>query len=114
MSRLTPDPLAALRESNRAAPAIAVAFLLGLAATAVHPVGLAVGGGLAGLLAPSLRRALVLGVWFGVAVLVAWALVLSWYGSLVAVATAVPLIYVAVASGLAVPPLAALAVRGLV
>jgi len=114
MSRLTPDALAAFRASDRADPALVVAFLLGLAATAVHPAGLALGGGLAGLFAPSLRRALVLGVWFGVAVLVAWALALVWYGSLVAVATAAPLVYVAVASGLAVPPLAALAVRGLV
>jgi hypothetical protein len=114
MSPLTPEGLAAFRESDRVEPALAVAFLLGLVATAVHPVGLAVGGGLAGLLAPSLRRALVLGVWFGLAVLVAWALALVWYGSLVAVATAVPLVYVALASGLAVPPIAALAVRGLV
>jgi hypothetical protein len=114
MSPFTPDALAAFRESDRADPAIAVAFLLGLVATTVHPVGLALGGALAGLLAPSLRRALVLGVWFGAAVLVAWALALVWYGSLVAVATAVPLVYVAVASGLVVPPLAALAVRGLV
>lgn len=114
MSRLTPGALAAFRASGRTEVAVAVAFALGLAATAVHPAGLAVGGGLAGLIAPTLRRALVLGVWFAVAVFVGWALVLVWYGSLVAVATATPLVYLAVGSGLAVPPLSALAVRGLV
>lgn len=114
MSLLTPDALVAFRESDRLEPALVVAFLLGLAATSIHPAGLAVGGGLAGLFAPSLRRAVVLGVWFGVAVLVSWGLVLVWYGSLVAVVTAVPLIYVAVGSGLALPPLAALAVRGFI
>lgn len=114
MSLLTPDALAAFRDSDGTEPALLIAFLLGLVATSLHPVGLAVGGGLAGLLAPSLRRAVVLGVWFGVALLVGWALALVWYGSFVAVVTAVPLIYLAVGSGLALPPLAALAVRGLI
>lgn len=114
MSLLTPAALTAFRESDRADPALVVAFLVGLAATAVHPAGLAVGGALVGLVALSLPRALVLGVGFGLAVLAAWALVLLWSGTLVAVATAAPLVYVAVGSGLGVPPLAAVAVRGLV
>ncbi|MFC7175580.1 hypothetical protein [Halosegnis marinus] len=114
MSVLTPDALAEFRETGRADLALTAALVVGLAATAVHPAGLAVGGALAGLLAPTLRRALVLGVGFGLAVLVAWALVLLWYGTLLAVATAFPLVYIAVGSGLLVPPLAAVAVRGLV
>lgn len=114
MSALTPAALTAFRESDRADLALTAALVVGLAATAVHPVGLAVGGALVGLLATSLERALVLGVGFGVAVLVGWALVLLWYGALVAVATAFPLVYIAVAAGLGVPPLAAVAVRGLV
>lgn len=114
MSLLTPESLSRFRDSDRADIALTVAFVVGLAATAVHPAGLAVGGALLGFFAGSLRRALVLGVGFGFAVLVAWAAVLVWYGTFLAVATAVPLIYIAIASGLAVPPLAALAVRGLV
>ena len=114
MSLLTPAALTAFRESDRTDPALVVAFIVGLAATAVHPVGLAVGGALVGLCAVSLPRAVVLGVGFGLAVLAAWAFVLLWSGTLVAVTTAVPMVYVAVGSGLGAPPLAAVAVRGLV
>lgn len=114
MSLLTPAALRRFRTSDRTDPALVIAFLVGLAVTAVHPVGLAVGGALVGLVAPSLSRAAVLGLGFGFATLTAWALVLLWAGTLVAVATAAPLVYVAVGAGLAVPPLAAVATRGLV
>ncbi|WP_255149600.1 hypothetical protein [Halorarius halobius] len=114
MAVATPAALAEFRESDRVEAALAAAFVVGLAATAIHPAGLVVGGALVGLLAPSLSRAGVLGLWFGVAVLGTWALALLWFGTLGAVATAAPLVYVAVGSALALPPLAALAVRGLV
>lgn len=114
MAVATPDALAAFRESDRAEPALAVAFLVGLVATAVHPGGLVVGGALVGLFAPSLSRAFVLGLTFGLTVLFAWAVVLVWFGTLGAVATAFPLVYIAVGSALGLPTLGAVAVRGLV
>ncbi len=114
MSYLTPDALARFRDTERATQAMAVAFVIGLVATYLHPLGLVVGGALLGLTASSVREAVVLGSEFGVTVLLAWAGLLVWYGVLGSVATAVPLIYIALASALAVPPLAAVAVRGLV
>lgn len=114
MAIATPDGLATFRESDRAELALAAAYLVGLVATALHPAGLVIAGALLGLLAPSLRRAVVHGLSFGLAVLVAWALVLLWFGTLGAVATATPLIYVAVAAAFALPTLGALAVRGVV
>lgn len=114
MAVATPDALAAFRESDRAEPALAVAVVVGLVATAIHPAGLVVGGVIVGLLAPSLSRAFVLGLTFGLVVLFAWALVLVWFGTFGAVATAVPLVYVAVGSALGLPALGAVAVRGLV
>jgi hypothetical protein len=112
MAVATPDALAAFRRSDRVELALAVGFLVGLAATAVHPAGLVVGGILVGLFASSLARAFVLGLAFGISVLLAWAVVLLWFGSFGAVASAVPLIYVAVGSALGLPTLGAVAVRG--
>ncbi|MDZ7745616.1 MAG: hypothetical protein U5K28_03485 [Halobacteriales archaeon] len=114
MSYLTPAFLDRFRETERATQAMVAAFAVGLVATYLHPVGLAVGGVLLGLTATSVREAVILGFEFGVAVLVAWAGLLVWHGVLGPVVTAVPLIYIAIASALAVPPLAAVAVRGLV
>lgn len=114
MAVATPDALTEFRQSDRSEPALAVAFLLGLVATAVHPAGLVIGGVLVGLFATSLSRAFVLGLTFGLAVLVAWAGVLLWFGTLVAVTTAVPLVYIAVAAAFGLPALGAVAVRGLV
>ncbi|WP_255195927.1 hypothetical protein [Halorarius litoreus] len=114
MAVATPDALATFRESDRVEPALAVAFVVGLVATAVHPAGLVVGGALVGLFARSLSRAFVLGLTFGLAVLVAWALVLLWFGTLVAVATAVPIVYISVAAAFGLPALGAVAIRGLV
>jgi hypothetical protein len=114
MAVATPDALAAFRRNDRVDLALAVAFLVGLVATAVHPAGLVVGGVLVGLFASSLSRAVVLGLAFGISVLVAWALVLLWFGTVLAVATATPLVYVSLAAGLGLPTLGAVAVRGLV
>lgn len=93
--------------------ALAVAFVVGVAATTVHPAGLVLGGALVGPLAGSLRRAAVLGVEFGGVVLLAWAAVLAWWGTLGPVAGLWPLSGVAVGAGIAVPVLAALAARSL-
>ncbi|PSQ52473.1 hypothetical protein BRD20_06430 [Halobacteriales archaeon SW_8_65_20] len=114
MSYLTPEPLARFRETGRTSEAIVAGFLVGLVATYLHPAGLVLAGALLGVTAVSVREAFVLGVEFGVAVLVAWALLLVWHGVLGPVGTAVPLIYIALVSGVALPPLAAVAVRGLV
>lgn len=114
MAVATPDALTEFRQSDRAEPALAAAFLLGLVATAIHPAGLVVGGVLVGLFATSLSRAFVLGVVFGLTVLFVWALVLLWFGTFLAVATAVPLVYISVAAALGLPALGAVALRGLV
>ena len=114
MAVATPEALSEFRESARLEPALAVAFVVGLVATAVHPAGLVVGGVLVGLFATSISRAFVLGLTFGLTVLVAWAVVLLWFGTLVAVATAVPLVYIAIAAAVGLPTLGAVAVRGLV
>lgn len=114
MAVATIDALAAFRETERNELALAAAFLVGLVATALHPAGLAVGGVLVGLFASSLSRAFLLGLTFGLVVLLAWGVALLWFGTFGSVATAVPLIYVAVGSAFGLPPLGALAVRGLV
>lgn len=114
MALATPAALAAFREGDRVDLAIGVATFVGLVATAVHPAGLVVGGALVGLVAPTLPRALVLGLGVGVAVLVAWGALLLWFGTLLPVAAAAPLVYVAVGSALGLPALSAVAVRGLV
>lgn len=114
MAVATPDELAAFRESDRVELALAASFAVGVLATAVHPAGLVVGGALVGLFASSLGRAAVLGLSLGITVLAAWGVALLWFGTLGAVATAVPLVYIAVGSALGLPTLGALAVRGLV
>lgn len=114
MAVATPASLAAFRGGDRVDVAVALATIAGVAATAIHPAGLAVGGGLVGLLAPTLPRAFALGIGVGLTALLAWSVVLAWVGTLVAVATAAPLVYIALGAGLGVPALSAVAVRGLV
>jgi hypothetical protein len=114
MAVATPDALETFRRSDRVDLAVLVAVLVGLAATAIHPAGLVVGGALVGLVASSLSRAFVLGLGFGITVLFAWGLVLLWFGTFVSVASAVPLVYVAVGAALGLPALGAVAVRGVV
>lgn len=114
MSVLTPDALASFRQGDRVDAYLTVAFAVGVVAGLLHPAGLAVGGALVGLAARSLERALVLGLALGSTVLLAWGVVLLWYGTLGPVAGAVPLSAVAVAAGLGVPALASVGLRGLV
>lgn len=63
MSALTPDGLRALRESDRADPATLLAFLVGVPLGVIHPLGVAVGAVLVGLVAPTTGRAVVLGTY---------------------------------------------------
>lgn len=112
MSLLTPPALARFRAAY-AEPATAAAFPVGLALAAVHPLGLVAAGALLGLVAPSFRRALVTGVYFGGVVLAAFAVWLVLVGTFSEAAGLGRLTLLSVVVGLAVPPLAA-SVRGLV
>lgn len=114
MSLLTPGALASFRRGDRVDAYLAAAFAVGVVAGLLHPVGLAVGGALVGLGARSLERSFVLGLSLGATVLLAWAVVLAWFGVLGPVAGAVPLSAVAVGAGIGIPALASVGVRGLV
>lgn len=77
MSALTPAGLRSFRESDRADPAVLVAFLVGTALGVVHPFGVVAGAVLVGLVATTPERAVVLGTYLaGVTVGVLW--VLGW------------------------------------
>jgi hypothetical protein len=95
--------LATLRaDDTQRRVALIVAVLLGIAATAIHWVGLFVAGALVGLTRQSLRRALLAGLGFGLLVLVLFFVVtpLVTPGNLSALA---PLSYVTVAIALLGP-----------
>ena len=100
-----------LREGPYSEAAVAMTFLIGVLATAVHWGGLVVGGVLIGVLASSTSRAFVLGLYFGTVVLLAYAALLGWYGVLGAAAGATPLSLATVAIGLAVPTATAVVAR---
>ena len=99
------DPLARLRESPRYHwIGLVSACVLGLVAASVHWLGLVVGGALVGLVAASLRRAVLAGIGFGLLAVLAWATLLWTAGSL-GPATAMgefPLLAVGIAVGLSV------------
>lgn len=76
------------------------ATAVGLALAAVHWVGVVVGGALVGLCWPTLRRALVAGLGFGVVVIVAAAARFAIAGTLADVLATWPLVGVAVATSL--------------
>jgi len=101
-----------LREGPRSELVTGVAFLLGVGLGSVHWLGLVAGGALVGFLAPSLRRALVLGAYLGGVValgFVAWLFVFGAFGR--AVATE-PLFGLSMALSLVCPVLGA-GIRGL-
>jgi len=91
----------------------AAATALGLGLASLHWVGLLVGGALVGLCQPTLRRALVAGLGFGVVVLLVVAVQFALAGSLSAYLAMGPLLAVSVAAPLVAGPLGA-AARGLV
>lgn len=62
--------------------ALVLGCVLGLAAASLHWVGLVVGGALVGLVATTVRRAVLAGVGFGLLVLLVWATLLWLAGSL--------------------------------
>ena len=97
----------ALRDGRYSDVLVVVTFVVALALAAVDWVGLAVGGALLGVLAPSFWRAVQYGLYLGVTVLVAFLGYLSLFGALGEFAGAGQLTWLAVAVALLVPPLAA-------
>ena len=87
---------------------------LGVVLGAVHPAGLVAGGVLVGLVAPTLRRAFLFGLYLGGLVLLVFGVSLLLAGTLGRVATMGQLTLLSVVVGLALPTLGALAVRGVV
>ncbi|AFZ73957.1 hypothetical protein [Natronobacterium gregoryi] len=101
-------PLERARTDPRAhAVAVTGAVIVGLAFSWLHWVGLVFGGALVGFLSPTLPRALLGGVGFGVIVLVAFALVLGEAALVVAGTT--PIVSVALAAAIGLPAFGSLA-----
>ncbi|MFC5973180.1 hypothetical protein ACFPYI_17750 [Halomarina salina] len=97
----------ALRSGRYSDVLVVVTFVVALALTAVHWVGLAVGGALLGVLAPSFWRAVQYGLYLGITVLAAFLVYLWLFGALGEFAGAGQLTWLAIAVALLVPPLAA-------
>jgi len=114
VSRLTPERLTDLREGPVADRPTLAAFAAGLVLGVVHPAGLVAGGVLVGLVAPSLRRALLFGLYLGGLVLLVFGVSLLLAGTLVRVAGFGRLTLLSVVVGLVLPTLGALGIRGLV
>lgn len=114
---LLPGPVEAARRRIRtgdlAEPAMVVAFLVALALPPLHWAGVVLGGALVGLTASTVRRALVLGLTYGLLVLFLFAAWLLFQGAFGKFAAMGQLALVTVAFGLLLPPLAAVAARGL-
>ncbi|MEF8776720.1 MAG: hypothetical protein V5A43_09505 [Haloarculaceae archaeon] len=109
MDRIT-EPL---RHGRHAESAFLLAVVVGLVASAVHWAGLVLGGALVGFVAPTLRRSLVTGLFFGFTVFVAFLVYLLVVGAASKYAAMGMLLYLSVAIAVLLPPIAALAVRGL-
>lgn len=94
-----------------------VALLLttgvGLSLASIHWLGLVAGGALVGLVAPSLKRALLAGLAFGVTALLVWLVVLATNGVLGKVLATGQFFGIAVLIGVLAPLLGSL-VRGVV
>lgn len=102
-----------LRTGERAPLVQTVVFLLALAAPVVHWSGLVVGGALVGIVAPTLRRALIAGLYVGGLVVGLFAVFMWTQGALRAY-TSMGIVFLAsVGVGVGLPILAAGAVRGL-
>jgi hypothetical protein len=114
MSTAVDEGLARLRETPRYHwLGLVAACLAGLVLASVHPVGLVAGGALVGLVSTTLRRAVLAGLGFGVLVLVAWAGLLVWHGSLGGVLATGQFVALGAAMALGGPLLGSL-VRGVV
>jgi len=90
-----------------------VAIVVGVALSTVHWLGLVAGGALVGLLAASVRRAVLAALGFGVIVLLVWVVLFAFAGSLGEVLATGRLVVVGTAMGLLAPVLGSLA-RGIV
>ena len=104
--------LAAQTNARTRWPLTGAATLVGLLLASVHWSGIIAGGALVGLCWPTLRRALVAGVAFGLVVLVAAVVQFALAGSLTQYLAMGPLVAVSVAVPLVAGPLGATA-RGL-
>lgn len=114
MSGAIDERLTRLRETPRYHwLGLVAACLAGLVLASVHWLGLVAGGALVGLVATTLRRALLAGLGFGVLVLLTWGAILLWHGSLGGVLATGMLAGLGVAIALAAPVLGSL-VRGIV
>lgn len=114
MSTAVGEGLTRLRETPRYHwLGLVAACLAGLVLVSVHWVGLVAGGALVGLVSTTLRRALLAGFGFGLLVLVTWAVLLTWHGSLGGVLATGQFVALGVAMALAGPLLGSL-VRGIV
>ena len=102
-----------VREGRHAETAFLLAVTAGLVASAVHWAGLVLGGVLVGLVAPTLRRSVVIGLFFGFTVIVAFLVYLLVVGAASAYVAMGVLFYLSVAIAVLVPTLAAVAARGL-
>lgn len=102
-----------VRTGARAELAVEGAFLVGLLAAAVHWSGLLVGGALVGLVAPSVRRALLTGVYLGAVVVVLFGAAMLSVGALAAYLSMGVVLLASVGLGVGLPALAAGAARGL-
>ena len=105
--------LEVVREGRHAETAFLLAVALGLVASAFHWAGLILGGLLVGLVAPTVRRSVVTGLFFGFTVFVAFLAYLLVVGAASAYVAMGVLFYLSVAIAVLVPTLAAVAVRGL-
>jgi hypothetical protein len=114
VSFLTPDRLTELRAGPLADRLTLAAFTVGVVLGPLHPAGLVAGGVLVGLVAPTLRRALLFGLYLGGLVLLVFALSLLLVGTLGPVAGMGQLTLLSVAVGLGLPTLGAVGVRGVV
>lgn len=105
--------IAELRTGRHAETAFLAAVVVGLILTAVHWVGLLLGGALVGLFAPSVSRALLTGLFFAVAVVVTWLVYLLVVGDLGAYLGMGIITYLSLGVAFVLPVLAAIAARGL-
>ncbi len=90
-----------------------LAVVVGLAVSTRHWVGLVLGGALVGLVAPSMRRAFVLGLYYGFIVLGAFAIALALAGGLAKYLAMGQVFVLSLALAVGLAPLGALASRGL-
>ena len=114
MSLLTPDRLTQYREGPLVDRLTLAAFAVGVVLGVVHPAGLVGGGVLVGLVAPTLRRALLFGLYLGGLVLLAFGVSLLLVGTFGRVVAMGQLALLSVVVGLALPTLGALVVRSVV